>query len=81
MYLCRYRTIRTRVGRFLKKDPQSGSGRDDVSISPEFTNLAWLFPYIKSRVTVSSGRHQQRIDPISDASGESYNNYANSNGG
>ena len=53
-YIPRYSTIRTRVGRYLKSIRPSGSGTDDFTPSPEYKKLAWLFPYIKARNTISS---------------------------
>lgn len=45
----RYRTIRTRVGRYLREVRLSGNGFDDFDVHPEFKNLKWIFSYIKNR--------------------------------
>ena len=47
----RYKTIRTRVGRYLKGVRPSGSGTDDFTIDKQYDGMKWLFQFIKQRAT------------------------------
>lgn len=51
---CRYKTVRSRIGRYLNKARASGSGTDDFEVHPEYSGLTWLFKFIKTRATTTN---------------------------
>lgn len=50
----RYKTVRTRVGRFLSVARPSGSGAADFPVPSEYKGFTWLFGFIKNRKTVTN---------------------------
>ena len=64
----RYNTIRTRVGRYLRRVRPSGSGTGDFTVQPEYEGLKWLFPFIKSRNTVNNIMNMNNNNPHDDES-------------
>ena len=47
----RYKTLRTRISRYLKVVKPSGSGTNDFAVEPEYKNFRWMFLLIKARKT------------------------------
>lgn len=50
----RYKTLRTRISRYLKATKPSGSGTNDFPVRPEYERFRWMFNLIKSRNTMSN---------------------------
>ena len=50
----KYKTIRTRIGRYLRTVRPSGSGTADFTTDATYEPFKWLFGYIKHRATAST---------------------------
>ena len=66
----RYKSLRTKVSRYLKTVKASGSGTADFVVKPQFESLRWMFSLIKSRDTISN---------LTTQSSQSQNNNNNNN--